>query len=256
MHRWVVVVVAALLLCEAGGGSGGRPDTSTGSGEGRLVLWAWERPERLGFIDPHDVAVAFLAETVVLSGDTVSATPRRQPLSVPVATHMIAVVRVETRRLRPPSLNLAQQKTAADRLLAVVDRTGVQALQVDFDASVSERAFYGGMLADVRQRLPIGIRLLITALASWCMDDPWIAHLPIDRAVPMLFRMGPEGPAIRRRIGGGEDFSLSMCRSDVGVSMDEAWVRRAARYWVFSPRAWSQTSVAAAVRSTGAEGDQ
>jgi len=34
--------------------------------------------------------------------------------------------------------------------------------------------------------------LSITALASWCAGDPWITGLPIDEAVPMLFRLGPD----------------------------------------------------------------
>lgn len=37
----------------------------------RTVLWAWERPEDLKALDPDRVAVAFLAQTLVLKGDDV-----------------------------------------------------------------------------------------------------------------------------------------------------------------------------------------
>ncbi|HKX29107.1 MAG TPA: hypothetical protein VJ302_15540, partial [Blastocatellia bacterium] len=32
----------------------------------RIVLWAWERPENLEFIDPGRIGVAFLARTIRL----------------------------------------------------------------------------------------------------------------------------------------------------------------------------------------------
>ena len=34
----------------------------------RVILWAWERPTDLHFIDPRQVGVAFLAQTVLLRG--------------------------------------------------------------------------------------------------------------------------------------------------------------------------------------------
>ena len=42
----------------------------------QLVLWAWERPEDLRFINPQTTAVGFLVDTIDLRGDTVTASPR------------------------------------------------------------------------------------------------------------------------------------------------------------------------------------
>ncbi len=36
----------------------------------RIVLWAWERRENLSFIDPNKTAVAYLARTLDLRGDS------------------------------------------------------------------------------------------------------------------------------------------------------------------------------------------
>ena len=36
-----------------------------------LVLWAWDRDDDLSFIDIRDTAVAYLAATVILRGETV-----------------------------------------------------------------------------------------------------------------------------------------------------------------------------------------
>ena len=51
------------------------------------------------------------------------------------------------------------------------------AIQIDFDATKSERSFYRELITDLRQRLPANVHLSITALASWCMDDDWLSDL-------------------------------------------------------------------------------
>ena len=48
----------------------------------RTVVWAWERPEKLDFINPREVGVAFLARTIYIRGGVVSVRPRLQPLVV------------------------------------------------------------------------------------------------------------------------------------------------------------------------------
>ncbi len=153
-----------------------------------VVLWAWERPERLGFIDPDEVEVAILAGTLTLTADSVTARPRLQPLELPRTARQIAVVRIESDR---PRLTPAQRRQAVVAILAWT-RTSpeVTAVQIDFDATASERPFYRGLLEDLRRELPVTVPISITALASWCLGDRWLDDLPIDEAVPMLFRMG------------------------------------------------------------------
>ena len=46
----------------------------------RVMLWAWERPEDLRFVKPDAAGIAFLARTLWLDGNNVSARPRLQPL--------------------------------------------------------------------------------------------------------------------------------------------------------------------------------
>src|SRR6185369_4407400 len=58
------------------------------------VVWAWERPENLKFIDPRRIGVAYLAKTISLSGQNVITRPRLQPLELPADTKIIAVVRI------------------------------------------------------------------------------------------------------------------------------------------------------------------
>jgi len=187
----------------------------------QVVLWAWERPCDLGWIDPHGVGVAPLVLTVRLDDAGLALLPRRQPLRFPPGAPLVLVARVETDARRPPRLDSDLASKTAAAIAAFGGLPGAAAVQVDFDATVSEREFYRDLLAALRQRLPARIPLSITALASWCLGDRWLAGLPIDEAVPMLFRMGVDDEQVRHRLDAGEDFAEPLCRASVGLATDE-----------------------------------
>ena len=209
------------------------------------ILWAWERPEKLDFIDPKKLGVAFLARTIYLRGDRVVSRPRLQPLDVPSDTAMIAVARIESDRPAPPTLSSEQSKVAAAEIAELGNLVNVRMVQVDFDATVSERAFYRELLTELRGNLPPSTLLSITALASWCKGDNWLEDLPIDEAVPMLFRMGVERKQFLSQVAAGEGFTSTPCRASAGVSTDEPLTEPPAvqRLYVFSPTVWSPEAV-------------
>ena len=186
-----------------------------------LVLWAWERPCDLGAVDPRSVGVAPLVLTVRLDAAGMALVPRRQPLRFPPGAPLVFVARVETDARRPPRLDTDLATRAAAAIANFAVGPGAAAVQVDFDATASEREFYRDLLAALRQLVPAHIPLSITALASWCIGDRWLAGLPIDEAVPMLFRMGVDGAQVRHRLDAGEDFSEPLCRASVGLATDE-----------------------------------
>lgn len=210
-----------------------------------IILWAWERPEKLDFIDPKKVGVAFLAKTLYLRADKVVARPRMQPLSVPNTTALIAVARIESDRSDKPALSRVQLETAATEVAALARLPNVVAVQIDFDATISERVFYSGLLTKVREALPPRIALSITALASWCKGDNWLTDLPVDEAVPMLFRMGVDRAQIMSDLSAGESFRALLCRQSQGVSTDEPLppLPSVQRIYVFNPDPWSPNSV-------------
>jgi hypothetical protein len=208
------------------------------------MLWGWERPEDLRFVDADELGVAFLAATVRLDGARASVRLRAHPLLVPKGTALTAVVRIEA--FPGAALSGSQQGACVAALHRAARLPDVRAIQVDFDARRSERDFYRSLLIRLRRELPSGMPLSITALASWCLDDPWIGDLPLDEAVPMLFRMGPEGRSIRERLARGEAFRVASCRESAGVSLDEpplAGLRHPRRVYVFSPRPWRPEAV-------------
>jgi hypothetical protein len=252
------------------------PSAVTLAKEPSAYLWAWERPEDLRFLDQDDdVGVAFLAETIEIApqsttkdGSGIVLRQRRQPLKVNNGTPLMAVIRIESSndlwRPRPGVINSTnsqlytaeQRKRIVELISTMATLPRVSAIQIDFDAAESEQPFYAALLADVRSILPREMPLSITALASWCIGDPWIDRLPpgtIDEAVPMLFRMGPNAANVASFVQSGKEFGPRACRKSVGVSTDERFshdllrgavlpVSFAAglkRTYIFSDRAWT-----------------
>ncbi|PYS36638.1 MAG: hypothetical protein DMF75_00380 [Acidobacteria bacterium] len=216
-----------------------------------LILWAWERPTDLTFIDRNRIAVAFLARTIHLQGNDVFTRPRLQPLKLPEGVTVVAVARVESDAVKKPELSNEQGSKLVVAITEMASLPNVASIQIDFDATHSERAFYREVIMAVRRHLPKRVGLSITALASWCMDDDWLSDLPIDEAVPMLFRMAADGKEIANRLDGGEDFTSPLCRHSVGISTDEPRqnLSSSRRLYVFSPDPWTASSVRSIMES-------
>lgn len=241
---WIrkIAALAAVLLAAMAVSQPAHP-TAVAPGVPLRVLWAWERPEDLRSVDPRTTGVAFLAQTLELRGDAIRLRPRMQPLHVPDTGQLVAVTRIETHSSK---LTAQQRARAVDAIAATAKLPRVAAVQIDFDAVASERDFYRDLLKDLRLRLPAGMPLSITALASWCYYDDWIAGLPVDEAVPMLFRLGIDEREIRTRLAANEDFHEPLCRTSYGLSIDEPWpaLQPGRRIYVFSPAPWTRSAIA------------
>ena len=214
------------------------------------ILWVWERPEDLEFLDPRQFAVAFLAQTLVLKGDEVIFKPRRQPLKVHRDAKLIAVTRIESQKTTgaPTALSQSQREKLVDLALRTRELKNVSAIQIDFDAATSEREFYRLLLNDLRGQLPDNIPLSMTALASFCIDDRWLHDLPVDEAIPMIFRMGADDRTIKSFLASGNDFKEPLCRRSYGISVDEPVQTNfdgSRRRYIFNVRAWTQEDVLA-----------
>jgi hypothetical protein len=241
----VIVAACCLALLRPTYAARARPSLAALPG---LMLWAWERPEDLRGLDAG-VGVAFLAQTLVITGDRIDRSPRRQPLRVSPAARLLAVTRIEASPAGVASMTATQLDAIVVSIAGTARLPRVRGVQIDFDARRSERAFYAGLLQRLRRTLDAGTPLSITALASWCMDDGWLEDLPIDEAVPMLFRMGP-GERQLRQAGASGHLRAAACRCAVGTSLDEPIVLGAvpSRVYVFNPRPWTDASIAEARR--------
>lgn len=203
----------------------------------KVILWAWERPEDLRFLDPVQTGVAFLAATALIqrNGD-VKFHPRTQRILLPAGIPVLAVVRVES----PAPHQAVELQPLLSALDEIVCLPNVRALQIDFDARSSERNFYRALLERVQAETTKPIS--VTALASWCAGDRWLEGEPIVEAVPMFFRMGK---------GESHDMSIesSICGNSIGLSTDEPWPAkrppRVNRIYLFNPHSWTQADYVA-----------
>jgi hypothetical protein len=222
LRRWGIALVVLLSAC------GLAPDPLPRAP--RVFLWAWEHAENLNFVDTRQVGVAFLARSVSWRDGQLEAAGRRQPLEMPAGTSVIGVVRLEAH-----GGPLPDEEAVVGEILKVAELPRLRAVQVDFDARVSERQWYGEVLNLMRAQMNPALPLTITALASWCLGDPWIRNLPVMDAVPMMFRMGLGDPR------DAKEFSLGVCRSSVGVATDEIppVVPHGRRIFIFHPGSWT-----------------
>ena len=214
----------------------------------RVVLWAWERPENLKTLDSNRFAVAFLAQTLTLKNDEVILNPRHQPLDVSPETKLMAVTRIESQKNtgEHAALSDSQRKKIVELVLRTMQLRNVSAIQIDFDATSSERDFYRALLHDVRAKLPDNLALSITALASFCVGDRWLSDLPVDEAVPMIFRMGADDGPIKNLLSSGEDFREPLCQKSYGIAVDEPLAiqfKPGRRVYVFNDRPWKPSDI-------------
>lgn len=240
--RWVPSAFAALVCALAL-----RPDALP-QVEGRLAslpritLWAWEQRTDLHALDTSCFAVAYL-DRMLTAGVRVQSQMRRNPVVFPAAAARIPVIRIET---EPGALlNETNRDEIVRELLAAAHEPGIAALQIDFDATRSERKFYRDLLVALREQMPPGLPLSITALASWCSYDDWLRGLPVDEAVPMMFRMEPDR---RRAPPNVDDFRIRdpLCQSSTGVSTTEAWPSHleGKRIYIFPDHGWQTDALA------------
>jgi hypothetical protein len=211
-----------------------------------VMLWAWERASDLRAIDA-DVGVAFLAQTIAIEPDHIAITPRRWPLKVSPAATLSAVTRIEM-----PATRLVaddDEKRIADAIATTSRFPAVAAVQIDFDATLSQRGMYRRIIEGVRRRLDRNTMLSLTALASWCVGDRWMDGLPIDEAVPMLFQLGALNEPYRE-VAVASSAAHRLCQSSLGTSLDEPLMLapRGRRIYVFNPHSWTTETIASAAR--------
>jgi len=246
---WLAALVAVLAIVSAGSA----PGASVMYRSKRIapfppvMFWAWERNEDLRGLNPRRAGVAFLAATYRLHDDQVVMQPRRQPLRVDPGTALMAVARIEVDRGHSPTWN-QRHETLALSIASLGRGLDVGGVQIDFDATASERPFYVALIEATR-RAVADVPLSVTALESWCLSDAWLDRLPIDEAVPMLFRLGVVRDESLKAAGAAGRFRSPACAGAVGVSTDEPIPRLMGhrRLYVFRPKAWTPAAAAAAL---------
>jgi hypothetical protein len=228
-----------------------------------IMLWAWEAPSDLRFIDPKQIGVAFLAETITLRRDEIWTKPRLQPLKITPETFLTPVIRIESSTKEKPTLSSAQLDRVVASVIKKSKLPGVRAVQIDFDARVSEREFYRSLLKRLRTELPPNIDLSMTALASWCIGDRWLRETSADEIVPMFFSMGADSKQVANHLSAGREVDDFSKQKAIGLAENSLEfiqlisdsskkdLLNGRRLYLFSARAWTKDSVDRLLRRVG-----
>lgn len=219
-----------------------------------VMLWAWEAPCDLRWANPNEIGVAFLASTITLYDDRIWIRPRMQPLKVAPNTFLMSVVRLNCRRDKPPTLSDKQLDSIVAQVVNHAKVEGVKAVQIDFDARVSQRPFYRRLLTKLKEQLPPDTELSMTALASWCIGDRWLANTAADEVVPMFFSMGADNESVIQHLRAGRKVHDFDRRRAIGLSANSPDVinvlaqekgietMKGRRVYLFSNKGWTKSS--------------
>ena len=205
------------------------------------ILWAWSAAQDLHGL-PEGVGVAFLDRTILGESGRVRVLPRGQPLDVESYTPLTAVVRLEL--VGTPDL-------AEVVPLVLAAAAHGSRLQLDFDATVSQRDWYRVLIGRVVAESPVPVSM--TALVSWCMGDFWMQDFPAIEIVPMFFDMGVDDANIRTRLRAGEDV-VGPCRGAWGRKDTDPLLPPGPRKeYIFHVGSWDSESVARALSLPSAQ---
>ena len=221
----------------------------------RIMVWSWQHNDDLSYLDTARVGVAYLVGRFVVDGERLAFDRSFSQIKLPAGVYREAAVRLEIKALDQSKLD-----SVADNLSKMIVSTAlgsphaIAALQVDFDARVSDRKFYALLLRKLRARLPAGVGLSMTALASWCLGDNWLSgsHLPIDEVVPMLFSLGLGQHQVTQWLAQSSTLSPNLFggRLAPGLSLNEprffellgSRLAKYKRVYIFSSHGWKRNT--------------
>ena len=217
--------------------------------EPKIYLWVWRYDADMTWIDNTRYGIAYLAGTVKIGPRGIVKKPRLNSLKVPDNTSVEAVVRIES----APGViaHKDQVKTVRNLLISQIPLKKVEAVQIDFDATRSERPFYKELLVQLKESLPEKMPLYMTALASWTLFDRWSGDLPGDTVVPMFFHMGKDRNRVISCLEKGmvKDARATLA---IGIVVDEPDVYKSLskmnglkqfdKVYLFSPGGWRKES--------------
>lgn len=207
------------------------------------IAWIWKdvalptwSQRRVAIVDRH----------IVLLRDTIGERPGARPRHLPAGTQVIPVVHVELDP-RPPAANLHAASPAIITAMQNAARATTSGwVQLDLEARPSQRLDYRALVREVRAALPSNVGLSVTALAWWCRSPAWLDGLAADEVVPMFFKMGRDGTAIRTLVALNPAALHPLCRAgSAGFSPQEPFeravvARYAQTYW-FDYHGWRPT---------------
>lgn len=204
------------------------------------VAWLWDGAALPPWSAPH---AAVLAENVLLTGTEVRTRPRLGRWRLPDGTRVTPVVHVEVSTVNPPRPGTRARDAIVQAVLRAAGASTSGWVQLDMEARPAQRDFYRALVHQLRADLPRHLQLSVTALAWWCRSPAWLDGLAADEVVPMAFRMGRDGDALRALWRDAPGTLHPKCRTQaLGVATVEPLpaqvTQRYGKLYVFDRRGW------------------
>lgn len=207
------------------------------------VAWIWDNAALPAWSQDQ---VALLDLHILLSGAAIRLR-RAHHAPLPARTLVTPVLHIEVSTVNPPA-DIEAARAPIVRAMQLTARASTSGrVQLDMEAKPSQRAFYKSLVREVRAALPPDIALSVTALGWWCRSPAWLDDLDADEVVPMFFRMGRDGAALRKMVEHAPQQLHPRCRSaSAGFSPQEPFSRQVAAryqrsYW-FDYHAWKRNT--------------
>lgn len=198
------------------------------------IPWVWDGG-RLPSPLPREIAP--VVRQVWLHDDVMEVRPGAHEGAPPPGVRLTPVVHVELSWSHPPVDPARHAAALRELVLRAAASSTSGRVQLDLEARPSQREFQRALVHDVHEALQGRVALSVTALAWWCRAPGWLDGLEAEEIVPMFFRMGRDGPAIRRLLEDSPQALHPRCRSGAaGFSprepLPDAVVARYGRaYW-------------------------
>jgi hypothetical protein len=221
-----------------------------------LMLWVWQAPQDLRGLDAQKIGVAVYVGTITINAFDVSTKANSARMIIPDHLYKMAVVHINVIPYRKAVLDQNVINKVVANILLLFHNSNMPALQLDFSATNSQRDFYAQVIRQVKQQLDPKVYLSITALASWCVGDRWIAEqrLPVDLVVPMYFSLAQK-PWDKFRFVQGFPSRMNAlapeCRNAIGVATFETWnlpLHADVPVFVFTRGSWTREKIKEAIQ--------
>lgn len=192
-----------------------------------VSIWAWDRFDDLSFLK-DDTSVTSYAGTFYLRDNRSIFKARTKDLVCPKETLRFPSFRIESVSKIDPEY----EDSAIEGICQTIKQyfrahsECQRMVQIDFDATQSERELYKRLLAKLRQTLlssqnTSDVKISITALASWCLKDKWMQNLDVDEIVIMLFSLGPDKEDILTLLKDNNLDTGNKASTAIGISANE-----------------------------------
>ncbi|MBL8294789.1 MAG: hypothetical protein JNN08_23285 [Bryobacterales bacterium] len=192
-------------------------------GAPRLLLRTSPAAEDLRFLPVGEAGVALEAATARLAAGEVDFRVRTQPVLLPEGKpYLVAVFTVSC---ADPSISAGQRARLSDAIARHANQHFLRAVQIDFAATVPQRASYREFLQELRPKLRNHQLLSVAVPAEWCREKEWVESLGADEIVPVQ--------------SGGQEAPVSpVCRFSAGVSSKQKNFPAGLRLYVTHDSPW------------------